>query len=183
MREYAMFVKGIIEAISEAKGSNLSLTDFAEGPFSGEFCTTLQDAAMLTGENAYLFYLIVHNCVKIFDMELADFPVEYTRLVPIQEKYLHSCYPKNLRRWMEGTLPRKKKCRVELVVLTACWASGWSNPIKETQDCILCRSKITNLCAGILHTKVPEASDMESFVRLLWKASQEAYMHDCCSRK
>lgn len=112
-----------------------------------------------------------------------DFPEARSPLAPDQAKYVHSCYPKNLRRWMGATLPRKKKCRAEFALLAACWAAGWETPFSPDRRSAACRRAVTALCADLLGEPRAEPADLPALAALLWEAGQAAYRRDCRDRR
>ena len=60
-------------------------------------------------------------------------------------RYAHSCYARNLRRWMNGTLSRKHVCQTEFDVLCVCWALGWGGKY-PTEAAATCRGAMIRAC-------------------------------------
>ena len=89
-------------------------------------------------------------------------------------KIEHSCYPKNVRRWLSGTISRKKKCRIEFCVLVWCHAIGWnlySN--KQNEKLNQCQQKLKTICMDYLVKE--DMLDKELSFEMLWNASKCAY--------
>lgn len=95
-----------------------------------------------------------------------------------------SCYERNLRRWLGGQLPRWTRTRLELCIISTCWAYGWEpNPANKNGSTLeaesACRSALLGLAKDILGEHVSDAeSDDVGPLRLLailWMASSTAY--------
>ena len=133
---YAAFVTRSLEYIFPLMEAP-TLSCFAEGGRRQPAC--LGDYAVLRDEQALYFLKLLHRNSGLLGIDPADYPLQRSLLRGDCVKYPHSCYPKNLRRWMQGTVSRKKKCRVEFAVLLTCWVVGWADPpaSESTADAIL----------------------------------------------
>lgn len=177
MQAYASFVKTILESIFDSlEDLSGGIMQFSEGPDSGKNLS-LQDSAVLRGKHAELFLNVIYENAHVFCIKSEDFPVEYSKMPPIEKRYFHSCYPKNIRRWLSGTVSRKKKCRVEFIALVTCWVIGWKVPMKQTPEYINCRRRIENICSEILNVSVSsDITECSELVKLLWDAAQKVYV-------
>lgn len=180
MGKYNELVKQMVESVFESIcDMPRSLSVVAQGGEEYENCT-MQDYADLRGPCAELFGAVIHDHVDVFKVDVAQFPVFEIRILNSNEKkkkYTHSCYPRNLRRWMNDTTPRKKKCRAELVTLICCWASGWKYELSREENHVECRKKLRMMCSEILKEELEDRDfeNMKELTALLWKTSEVVY--------
>lgn len=120
---YAAFVTRSLEQIFPLMEVP-TLGCFAEGGCAPTPCPP--DYAALRGDKALFFLQLLHRNKTLLGIDPADYSLQHSLLPDAPVRYVHSCYPKNLRRWMTGTVSRKKKCRVEFAVLLTCWTVGWT---------------------------------------------------------
>lgn len=134
--EYADFVNDMYECIKEYSCCQaFSMAVFAEGPSALEPAHTVsQEYAVLRNEYAKDFYDVIVNNPQLFAPNSNFCELEKSRIIPDEVKVTHSCYPKNIRRWMKGILSRKQKCRAELCALIWCWYEYWMEDICSQID-------------------------------------------------
>ena len=150
---YACFVKDVYECIKRYSDNDaFSLSVFAEGPEASKLGHSgTQEYAVLRNDYARMFFDTVSALEKQYMPESRAHKLEESRLMPGEIKIAHSCYPRNLRRWMNDTISRKKRCRVELCVLVWCWYASWLEEVARSLMDIC--SKYTeghSFCLGVL---------------------------------
>ncbi len=166
---YSLFVNRVIACIREMTGNDeKGMSWFCEGISCMEK-TTVQEYALLRGSDARYFINIIYSCKEIFDIEEDDYRLEPSRISGV--KYQHTCYPKNIRRWLNGTVSRKKRCRVELVALVICWATDWGF---SSERSIICVDSLGAVCSDILGEKVC-ISCVQDLADALWRACLWSY--------
>lgn len=171
MKPYTEFVMKVFDCVSESFVTQENkLRIFAEGVnsnYSGS-----QEYAILRNDAARLFHSVLSKNAEVFNADLSDFRLKESSIYPEEVKIVHSCYPKNLRRWLNGTISRKKSCRIEFCVLAWCHVVRWDASFEEerverydpTQQKLLC------ICNEYLGSQ-----DKQLSVDLLWKASCNTY--------
>lgn len=175
MKSYIEFVRRAYAALSELyeidSGNMYGI--FAEGPVKQTYSQN-QEYAILRNEYAELFIVIIQNHLELLEISDAEYQVENSNLYPNEVKIVHSCYPKNLRRWLSGTISRKKKCRIEFCVLVWCHAIGWNLLLDDQNEKqYKCRQDLERICADYLPKG--DVKEKEISFEMLWKASTEAY--------
>lgn len=145
---YACFVKDVYECIKRYSADDaFSLSAFAEGPEAlkpGHSGT--QEYAVLRNDYARLFFDTVSALEKQYMPESRAHKLEESRLMPGEVRITHSCYPRNLRRWMNDTISRKQRCRAELCALIWCWYASW---LEEVKSGIIDKSLVDHEIANI----------------------------------
>ena len=100
--------------------------------------------------------------------------VKHSVLYPSEVKIVHSCYPKNIRRWLAGTINRKRKCRIEFCTLVCCYAIGWDLSLEdENLELTKCRQALWEICINYLSN----VDKKEVSFEMLWRISDCAYSH------
>ena len=170
MKAYTKFVNQVFTCISDLFPNRAKELDlFAEG--SEQVYSSMQEYAVLRNENADLFCSLITQYTELFEMPQSDYQPIYSPIYPSERKITHSCYPKNIRRWMNGTISRKKTCRVEFCVLVWCHIQNWNRPVEEDVDkFLIARSRLLKICNEFLH-----AEYFQLYLECLWKASCAAY--------
>ena len=176
MKPYTEFITRIYTCIVgsfESNGKHVAEV-FAEGPDERSYSGS-QEYAILKNEYAKLFKSEVQKNLDLFELSGNEFQLEQSKIYPTEVKLLHSCYPKNIRRWLSGTISRKKKCRIEFCVLAWCHSIGWNmvsddHALKKLRKC---QREIAEICKDYIC--VEQASEPEYSISLLWKASTNAY--------
>lgn len=171
MKAYTNFINEVFTCVSDLFSDETKKLDiFAEG--SEQIHSTTQEYAVLKNENADLFCSLITENMELFEIEQSGYQPVCSSIYPSERKISHSCYPKNLRRWMKGTVSRKKACRVEFSVLVWCHIQNWNKPIERNQkkNFITTQEKLLKICNEFSDTKYDVLS-LES----LWKASCAAY--------
>lgn len=93
----------------------------------------------------------------------------------------HSCYTRNLRRWISGTLPRKHKSRADFAILAACWSHAWFDPSASEELYLSIRKDIEALVCSIVPDCVIDTTP-ESYTIAVWKAGSQVYYKQPLSR-
>ena len=127
MSLYSDYVTKIYTCIKEASDNQkFTFSVFAEGPdaLKREY-TGAQEFVILRNNYARLFVDVMNS--HFYDVSGGmTYTLKESLFRPQEVSASHSCYPKNLRRWMRGgTISRKRKCRAEFCALAWCWYSGW----------------------------------------------------------
>lgn len=168
---YADFVKSFYDCIKEYSNCpEFSLAIFAEGP------TALKDGysgnreyAILRNKYARDFFDVMEKNTDLHAPYRNSRVLEKSRIYPDQVKITHSCYPKNVSRWMKGTVSRKQRCRADYCALVWCWYSFWLEEINPDLDKDALRNELLNICH-----KYSEYGDYFS-MEVLWHANFFAY--------
>lgn len=171
-KPYTEFVTKIFNCISERfDASQNALVLFAEGS-EGINRSGSQEYAVLRNDRAQLFYSILCSNMELFGIKHPEHELKISKIYPDEMKIAHSCYPKNVRRWLNGTISRKKNCRIEFCILAWCHAAKWSASFAsekiDTYDNY--QKKLLEICNGYLDTQ-----ERELTVSLLWRTNCEAY--------
>lgn len=130
-----------------------------------------EEYAILRNDYARFFFDTISNNEDLLGITKEEFELKVSPIYPDEIKLVHSCYPKNLRRWLKGTVSRKKRCRIEFCVLVWCHAVDWKKEPASDRKCDICRKQITEICRNYIEI---DRSDLFSF-EMLWKASSAAY--------
>jgi len=171
MKAYTEYVNQVFTCISNLFPSQEKKWNiFAEGPV--DILSATPEYAILRNENADMFCSLIKQNADLFGIQPSDYEPVSSPLYPSEKKIVHSCYSKNIRRWMQGTVSRKKTCRVEFCVLTWCHVQNWNRPIeKEQEEKFLAAKKVLlQICNKFLHTQYTQLS-----IELLWQTSSAAY--------
>lgn len=86
---------------------------------------------------------------------------------------LHAAYARNIRRWERGTLPRKRKARVDFVLVAVCWLYAWGDA-----ECAFVgahRAARERMIGWLAPHARCAGGGMAALVRELWHASSLAY--------
>ena len=130
---------------------------------------TNRDYAALRNDNAVFFANVIKEHSDMFGIKKEDIKIQTTHLFGGGNRYRHSCYPKNIYRWRNGTLSRKRLCRVEYVTLLYCWAVNWAECDENSSSAIA--AKLRSVSAKYAeHT-----SEEDDLLISLWKGCETAY--------
>lgn len=167
---FATFVRNVYECIKEYSYCDaFSLAVFAEGPEAlKDGHTGTQEYAVLRDGYARDFFKVMEHYSEFRASDITC-KLEESRILPGEVKIIHSCYPKNLRRWMKGTLSRKQKCRAELCALIWCWYDSWLEEIYSGVDMKIVARALMNICDD--YTECGDSFDTD----VLWDACTGAY--------
>lgn len=101
---YAGFVKDMYECIKKYSDCpTYSIAVFAEGPSALDVLHTgSQEYAVLRNGYAKEFYDVITNNPQLYAPNSNFCKLEESRIIAGEVKVTHSCYPKNVRRWMKG---------------------------------------------------------------------------------
>ena len=102
-------------------------------PIESGWC--IQDSALLMNDCAEFYLRVIRKNKDVFQIKAENYMSTPSLIRKGETRYNHSCYPKNVRRWLQGTLSRKKECRVQFCTFLYCWATGWGNPGVEHEKC------------------------------------------------
>ena len=171
---YASFVKDVFDCIKEHSGHGkaFTLSVFAEGPAAlSHGHRGIQDYAILRGIYAESFFATLSS-LKSDASGNCRCRLERSTIMPGQVKIKHSCYPRNLRRWMLGdTVSRKRECREEFCALTYCWAAYWLEEINQMTEKERVIQVLMDICRRYSESGISELD-------LLWNACEAAYKGD-----
>ena len=171
MKAYTEFVNQVFTCISSLFPSQEKKWNiFAEG--SEDIFSSTPEYAILRNENADMFCSLIRQNAELFGIQSSEYEPVSSPLYPSERKIIHSCYSKNVRRWMQGTISRKKTCRVEFCVLAWCHVQNWNRPIgKEPEEKFLAaKRELLQICNKFLNTQHTQLS-----IKLLWQASSVTY--------
>ena len=101
MKAYTQFVIKMFECLSElyqADEKRMKII-FSEGK---DFLTYShhQEYSVLQNEYARLFVSIIQSHAELFHINNQQYQLEQSGIFSDEVKIIHSCYPKNLRRWL-----------------------------------------------------------------------------------
>lgn len=137
----------------------------------------IEDGRLLKGSDGAFFYVLAARNAEVFGFEPSEFELKcgLASNTPYVE---HACYRRNLQRWagVDGdspTLPRKKRCRVDLCLMACCWALGFGRGEYSHLVEPAC-TKLLSLCAEFVGEVDSPANDGE-LLSLVWLASSAAY--------
>ena len=179
---YKSFVQSIIMCLQPIITAENGLAHFCEG--SGNPGGCCQEYACLCGDQAKLFVWLLRDRAEQTGLDRDLFRVEYSRVALLHGfptgRCTHSCYPKNIKRWLTGTLSRKKRCRAEFVALAACWAAGWSaDLIQAPPYSSIMQELLERLTSG--QDTLPK--DIRALFDLLWLSSEQAYRNSLSEKR
>lgn len=171
VKPYTAFITDVFNCISQYFfDSRNPLIAFAERDKT--IYTGSQDCAVLRNTDALLFYSVFCDNNDLFSIDIDERLLKKSSIYPDELKIMHSCYPKNIRRWLNGTISRKKICRIDFCILVWCHACGWNNFSNEN-ILLQCQNDLANIC-----TKYSDSAAPLSFsIKSLWEASSWAYDH------
>lgn len=177
---YTAFIQDVFSNVYRLVNGG-TMTEYAEGGLHNAGGT--YEYAVLRGERAEVFLSIINNNIKSLDVGELMFKPEYTKISVIlysnmqinQVKYSHCCYPKNLQRWLNGTLSRKKRCRIEFVALAVCWAAGWSLDMKNETDYMECRTALVKICEKYMGATFAQLHSINELFDMLWRTCEHVY--------
>lgn len=164
---YTELVKELFDCISVLFPTRKKFLFFAEGE-EGISCSGLQEFSCLRGEKAQFFVDTIEKYAFLLNVDSGDFLIQHSRC--FGKKYYHSCYPKNVRRWTERTVSRKKKCRVEFITLIYCHAMEWGKePISQKN--VDCQKHLMKICQNTLQNE----GNIHELFPALWFALEKVY--------
>ena len=144
---------------------------FSEGSLPSIYSGSNGDIAILRNEDAELFVNIMRRHCEMFGISKETAVLQRSKIYKNEVKYQHRCYPKNLHRWLNGTISRKRLCRVEFVVMVYCWAVRWERSGEADTDSPDVR-ELFSICK-----RYDEGlSDHDSLIKCLWSACEKAYI-------
>lgn len=168
---YAEFVSNIYSVVLEIMpAGGKSLLTFAAGEISRN---EISDSAFLRNEKGLYFYSILLSNSEKFHIDPSKIILHRSLIFRDEVSIQHSCYAKNVRRWLNGQAPRKRRCRADFVVLTYCWITAFGSDRKSESKYVLAREKTRMICQRIL-SKTEYASSI-SLLDLIWLASSYSY--------
>ena len=147
-----------------------SLLTFASG---GDPQHETNDTAYLRNEKALYFYNVLVSNAELFQIDRSAVFLQQSLLFPDEIAIQHSCYAKNIRRWMNGQVPRKRRCRSEFAALAYSWACAFGAGRRSDDKYVLCRDRIRTICQS---SADPISLEDCSLLDLIWHASCNAYM-------
>lgn len=168
---YADFVKDMYECIKKYSDCQAySIAVFAEGPSALDVLHTgSQEYSVLRNGYAKDFYDVIANNPQLYAPNSNFCKLEESRILAGEVKVTHSCYPKNIQRWMKGVLSRKQKCRAELCALIWCWYKYWIEEICPQVDKEEFGKALLSICHK--YSALGDAFNMS----ILWNSCTVAY--------
>ena len=136
-------------------------------PIESGWC--IQDSALLMNDCAEFYLRVIRKNKDVFQIKGENYMSKPSLIRKGETRYNHSCYPKNVRRWLQGTLSRKKECRVQFCTFLYCWATGWGNPGVEHEKC---QQELRKICKSYF----PEVSEELDLLSLFWTTLETVYM-------
>lgn len=113
--DYSELITQIYNIVAGVMPSNSrSLLTFASG---GDPEHETNETAYLRNEKALYFYSVLVSNSDLFQIDQSAIFLQQSLLFRDEIAIQHSCYAKNLRRWMSGQIPRKRRCRAEFAAL------------------------------------------------------------------
>jgi len=168
---YSEFVTQIYNAITYVMPSNTrSLLTFASG---GDPEHETNETAYLRNEKALFFYNVLVSNSELFQIDQSTVFLQQSLLFRDEIAIQHSCYGKNLRRWMNGQIPRKRRCRAEFAALAYSWANAFGTNQQQDEKYLLCRDRIRMLCQS--YTNQFDLGS-HTLLGLIWNASCNSYI-------
>lgn len=147
-----------------------SMAVFAEGPSALDVSHTgSQEYALLRNTYAKDFYDVIATNPQLYAPNINFCRLEESRILPGEVKVTHSCYPKNIRRWMKGVLSRKQRCRAEFCALIWCWYKYWMKDICPKVDMDEFGQSLLSIC--LKYSTFGDAFSMD----VLWNSCTAAY--------
>jgi hypothetical protein len=133
----------------------------------------IADSATLYGTQAKAFMKVVDVAQESLDIADGSYLLGKT-LVREESMLRHSAYARNINRWRNAdmpTLPRKKKCRMDLVIMATCWLYAWGDARLATSDTYRAvRRTVWEWAGGDVEDAMPK-----TMVARLWQMSVAAY--------
>lgn len=171
---FSDFLNDIYNCIKKyANIDEFTLNIFSEGPDAWkENRRSMQDYAVLRDDYAFVFHDVMESYIEAYSLNI-ECKLQKSVLIPASVKVAHSCYPKNLRRWMNGTISRKQKCRVELCTLIYCWYDVWLKEISPKINMKAFTKDLLDLCGNYIDSK--EYSNIYLDKDMIWQACEGAY--------
>lgn len=168
---YAEFVSDIYSVVLEIMpDSSKGLLTFAAGEISRN---EISDFAFLRNEKALYFYSVLLSNYEKFHIDPSQVVLHRSLIFRDELLIQHSCYAKNVHRWLNGQVPRKRRCRADFTVLTYCWITAFGSDRKNEPKYVLAREKTRLICQHILTETEYDTS--LSMLELIWLASNYAY--------
>ena len=171
-KSYSEFVTLVIESLAPAFPADLALLPaFTATEIKGVVPSA--DSATLRAAKAESFAQVGSHVCTQMGLDESSY-VTYPSLANGIALIDHSCYTRNLRRWISGTLPRKRKSRADFAILAACWSYAWFD---QTASLNL-YSKIQDDIENLVYSIVPDCeieATTESLAIALWTAGLRAY--------
>lgn len=145
---------------------------FGEGNVSSTFSGRDRDYAIIRNENAVMFVNLIQEYSNLFLIDQETIALQSSRIDKNEVKYRHSCYPRNIHRWLSGTISRKKLCRIEFVGIAYCWAIGWRETVRPATD-----EAVSKRLKAISRRYCNDISESDHLLVCLWRACEHAYRH------
>ena len=170
-KPFCSFVNHSVQCILQYYKINDSpLTCFAEGSVcrTRNYCP---DYAVLEQGNARLFCTVMQENASLFGISKATVILRETidpRTNTLHTIISHSCYPRNLRRWIAGTVARKNRNRAEFCALLYCWGIGWN---KQSESVILLQAQLMNVFRQYYSFPADETFSVD----MIWNTCEAAY--------
>lgn len=167
---YDAFVSELLQLLSPLFPGNRSVAQ----EFSADRLDNT-DSATLYGTQALAFMEVIGIAKEHLDIADGSYVLGKT-LVREEPMLGHSAYARNINRWKHSekpTLPRKKKPRMDFVIIATCWLYAWGDRRLATSDTYRAVRRTVWEWAGgdVSHNDVTP----ETMVTRLWQMSVNAY--------
>ena len=163
---YDLFVKGVMAEVSPLLGKRSPELEFAGSVFADADMATLHCGRALALE------ALARMTSFITGADPHDYAHGRT-LIRKNPMLCHAAYARNIRRWKRGTLPRKRKARVDFVLVTVCWLYAWGDADQAFDDVhVAVRERVTD---WLVSDDRLARRGMTMLVRELWRVSTMAY--------
>lgn len=167
---YDAFVSDLLQLLSPLFPGNRSVAQ----EFSADRLDNT-DSATLYGTQARAFMAVVGVAKDHLDIADGSYLLGET-LVNKEPMLGHSAYARNINRWRHSekpTLPRKKKPRMDFVIIATCWLYAWGDGRLATSDTYRAvRRTVWEWTGGDEGLK---GVTPETMVTKLWQMSVDAY--------
>lgn len=122
---YSEFVEGVLACLNPLLPSGADEKLVLSG-CSGGWGYPCSDSATLRGARALYLERLARIGEEVTGVESRFYRTQLgpSKTAPILS---HSVYARNIRRWLRGTVPRKRKARADFVLITTCWLFGWGD--------------------------------------------------------
>lgn len=175
---YDQFVKELINVVRPVLPKSVS----PELSFSGSMDEGRRpgpDMAIVGGRRAIAFLRTSALAYEVTGVSPDSYKVTRS-LVTDVPLVAHAAYARNMRRWENGTLPRKRRARADLVVVGTCWLTGWGDGRDAGPDLMLEAWANLRSLAGNLPD---DPTDRAAVASLLWRLSANAYAASLLERR
>ena len=169
IQSYAEFVANVLSALGPVLPGGID----PKAGFSGASFPD-QDSALLKGERALFLQQLAIDLEPVTGVGAALYEAGMSPATQLP-MLAHAAYPKNLRRWLNGTLPRKRKARSDFVLVAACWLCCWGGEeLADSNELLAAREEVLRSAGLDYIVSEGEAAPLQ-LAEALWALSTAAY--------